>query len=184
VGSLKGHFLIAVPELADLNFFRSVVLVLQHDQQGAMGVILNRPADVTVAQVWKEIFEVENGCHDRIHVGGPVEGPLILLHTQLARAELDVMPGIFVSMGKQHLQSIIDENVPPFRIYSGYAGWGAGQLEQEIEAGGWLTMPGEGDQIFASSEDLWKLVCETFGSQIMQGPLSGRVVVPPNSSLN
>jgi putative transcriptional regulator len=182
--SLKGHFLIAVPELADLNFFRSVVLLLQHDEKGAMGVILNRPAEISVKEVWNEAFEIQNDCKDLIHVGGPVEGPLILLHTQFSRADLDVLPGIFVSMGKQYLQEIVEENVRPFRLFSGYAGWGAGQLEQEIEAGGWLTMPADGDQIFASPDDLWKHVCEEFGSQIMQGQLAGRVVVPPNPSLN
>lgn len=182
--SLKGHFLIAVPELADLNFFRSVVLLIQHDKNGAMGVILNRPANVTVKAVWKDVFDIESHCGDLIYVGGPVEGPLIVLHTQFSRADLDVLPGIFVAMSKPFIYEIVDENVRPFRMYSGYAGWGAGQLEQELEAGGWLTMPADGDQIFASPQDLWKHVCEEFGSQVMQSQLTGRVVVPPNPSLN
>jgi putative transcriptional regulator len=182
--SLKGHLLIAVPELGDVNFFRSVVLMVQHTDQGAMGLVLNRPTSVTVRDVWKEVFDLDCNCRDLIHIGGPVEGPLILIHSQLARADMDVLPGLFVSTAKEHLQNIIEAGLPPFRLFSGYAGWGAGQLEQEIDAGGWLTMPAEGDQVFASPDDLWKRVCESFGTQIMQGQMGTVKHFPTDPSLN
>lgn len=181
---LKGHLLIAVPELGDLNFFRSVVLLIQHVEQGAMGLVLNRPSNVTVADVWKEVFGIDCQCRGFIHIGGPVEGPLILVHSRLEQADMDVLPGLFVSTQKEHLQTIVEEELSPFKLFSGYAGWGAGQLEQEIDAGGWLTTPADGDQVFASPDDLWKKVCESFGSQIMQGQMGAVKHFPNDPSLN
>lgn len=184
MSSLKGHFLIAVPDMGDLNFFRSVVLLLQHSDQGAMGLILNRPTTVTVADVWKEVFKVECACRDFVYVGGPVEGPLMILHSRLAMADLDVLPGIFVSTSKQHLEDIVGEATRPFKLFSGYAGWGPGQLEQEIAVGGWLTIPAEGDQVFASPDDLWKQVCDSYGKQVLRSQLGNGNRFPSDPSLN
>ncbi len=179
---LKGHLLIAVPELPDSNFFRSVVLLFHHDDMGASGVVLNRPASITVQQVWKEVAESECDCSEPVNVGGPVEGPLIALHTSLAAAESEVVPGIFVSMGRENLSTIVTQTVQRFRLFSGYAGWGPGQLEAEIEVGGWLTMPAEIEHVFESPDRLWKIVCETFGHQILQAQIGKHV--PSDPSLN
>ncbi len=104
--SLKGHLLIAVPELPDRNFFRSVVLMFHHDESGASGVVLNRPSEISVADVWQELSESECECQQTVNVGGPVEGPLIALHTSLALAESQVIPGVFISMSRDFRQFV------------------------------------------------------------------------------
>jgi putative transcriptional regulator len=180
--SLKGHLLIAVPELPDPNFFRSVVLLIHHDEMGASGVILNRPADVPIRQVWNEVSESETECDDPINVGGPVEGPLIAVHTSLASAETQVVPGVFVSMGKDNLNSIVSQSEHPFRLFCGYAGWGPQQLESEIDHGGWLTMPAHADHVFESPDRLWKIVCETFGHEVLKAQIGKHF--PSDPSMN
>jgi len=101
VESLQGHLLIASPHLADPNFARTVVLMVQHSDQGALGVVLNRPTSKTVKELWKEVGDAP--CHTEAPVclGGPVSGPLMAVHTNQFFAEIDMviaggpMTGIF-----------------------------------------------------------------------------------------
>ncbi len=166
--SLAGKLLIAIPELHDANFFQSVVLLFQHDDEGASGVILNRPANVTIAEVWDEVAREPSDCPDFVHIGGPVEGPLIALHTSLALAETPVVAGLYLSMGREKLNQLVNQSDQPFKIYSGYSGWGPGQLESEIEQGGWLTLPASANEVFDSQEGLWKQVCSQVGNDILK----------------
>lgn len=154
--SLKGHLLIAVPELPDRNFFRSVVLMFHHDEAGASGVVLNRPSEITVAEVWQEVSDTESDCRQVVNIGGPVQGPLIALHTSLALAESQVIPGVFISMSRENLDAIVAQDFQQFKLFSGYAGWGPRQLDDEIEVGGWLTMEADFDHVFESPDELWK----------------------------
>ena len=180
--SFKGHLLIAVPELPDRNFFRSVVLMFHHDESGASGVVLNRPSDVSVSQVWEELSDTDCDCQQTVNIGGPVSGPLIALHTSLALAESQVIPGVFISMGRENLDSLVNQTDHQFKLFSGYAGWGAGQLDSEVDVGGWLTLEADFDHVFESPEELWKKVCEAFGQQVMQAQIGKHV--PPDPSMN
>ena len=181
--SRAGELLIAVPELPDANFFRSVVLVLQHTEEGASGVVLNRPSDVTVSKVWDEISEELCSSNLPVNVGGPVEGPLIGLHSSLALGEVQILPGLLMSLRRENLNQLVMQKTHAFRIYSGYAGWGRGQLDSEIERGGWLTMPAEYEHVFASPDVLWKNVCEHVGHNIML-PHFGAKSLPSDPSMN
>ena len=78
--SLAGHFLVASRYLRDPNFAQSVVLMIHHDQQGAMGVVINRPADKTIREVWEIIGNDPCDRDDLIYIGGPVPGPLVAVH--------------------------------------------------------------------------------------------------------
>ncbi len=180
--SLSGHLLIAIPELHDPNFSQTVVILFQHSEEGASGVILNRPSDVTVAKVWDEVAKEPSECQDFIYIGGPVEGPLIALHTSLAVAESSVIPGVCISMGRDHLNDLVNQTYQQFKIFSGYSGWGAGQLESEIEQGGWLTLPANADHVFDSPEELWKQVCSQVGNDILMPHLGKHL--PSDPSLN
>src|SRR6478752_5971102 len=149
---LQGKLLVASPHLGDDNFFRSVVLLVKHDAEGAFGLILNRPLNSTLQEVWDAInaesaeeglpeeldLETPARGHQHIYVGGPVEGPLVVLHTQKKFSEAQVMTGLHFAAHKDHLRNVITQSKKPFRVFSGYAGWGAGQLEGELHAGGWL----------------------------------------------
>lgn len=179
---LAGNLIIAVPELHDENFFRTVVLMFQHTGEGASGVILNRPSDVTISKVWDEVAKEPSECQDLVNIGGPVESPLIALHSSLALAETPVVEGVFLSMGRENLNQLVNQSVQQFKIYSGYSGWGPGQLESEIEQGGWLTLPANGDQVFDSPEGLWKQVCSEVGHDILK-PHIGKFL-PTDPSLN
>lgn len=166
--SLAGQLLVAIPDLCDPNFFQSVVLMLNHDDSGACGIILNRPSNVSVGQVWDQVADVECDCSEVVHVGGPVEGPLIGLHTSLALAERSVMPGVFLTTDRDQLNQLVTQDKHAFRIYSGYAGWGPGQLDAEVDQGGWLVHPAEYDHVFHTDYDnIWKSLCQDVGNEIM-----------------
>src|SRR5436309_15933666 len=93
--SLQGHFLIASPHLGDTNFYKGVVLMIKHDDEGAFGLILNRPTENTVAEVWKMVGEEDVDCPQPIFLGGPVSGALVALHGLKSADEVQVFPGIF-----------------------------------------------------------------------------------------
>ena len=105
--SLAGQFLVASPHLRDPNFAQAVVLMLQHEEQGALGVVLNRPGDKTVDEVWEMIGSDPFGCDELVHVGGPVPGPLIALHNQRSYSEKEILPKLFMSMQKDSIDLIV-----------------------------------------------------------------------------
>ena len=177
---LSGKLLIAIPELGDGNFYRSVVLVFQHDDEGASGVILNRPSEITVGQVWDEISSEQSDSQQVVNVGGPVEGPLLALHTCQALAESEIIQGVFLSFSRESLNSLVVREDEDFRVFSGYSGWGPGQLDQEMKAGGWLTLPARKEHVFGSSDSLWKNVCEDVGHDILKPHIGLRKPVDPS----
>lgn len=180
---LTGHFLVASRYLRDPNFVRSVVLMIHHSEEGAMGVVINRPADKTVRDVWD--MKGYDPCErdERIYVGGPVPGPLVAVHTLEPFAESEVLPGVYVATHRDALDLIVRRKDMPLRLYSGHAGWGGGQLEGELEAGGWLTTQATHDEIFADHEAVWKSVTQRIGLEIMAPEVDSKQV-PSDPSLN
>jgi putative transcriptional regulator len=181
--SLTGHFLVASRYLRDPNFARSVVLMIQHDHQGAVGVVINRPSERTVREVWEVKGFDPCDRDDRIYVGGPVEGPLVAVHAQEPFSEHEILPGLYFSMHRDAVDLIVRKRDQPFRLYSGHAGWGSGQLEGELEAGGWLHTRATKDDVFAAHETIWKTVTQRIGLEIM-APELDRDHLPPDPSLN
>ena len=165
--TLAGQFLVASPYLRDPNFAQTVVLMLQHEQQGALGVVLNRPGDKTVDEVWEMIGSEPFGCDDHVYVGGPVPGPLIALHDQRKFAEREVLPRLYMSMQKDTIDELVRRENARFRLFSGNSGWGSGQLEGEMKLGGWLTSPATVELVFADPETVWRAVCGEIGRRIM-----------------
>ena len=181
--SLAGHFLVASRYLRDPNFAKSVVLMIRHDDEGALGVVINRPADKTVRDVWDTIGFDPCDRDELIYIGGPVPGPLIAVHMLEPFSEREVLPGVHVAMHRDAIDLIVRKKDQPLRLYSGHAGWGSGQLEGELEAGGWLTTEATKDEIFADHESIWKSVTERIGLEIM-APHFDEKLVPPDPSLN
>lgn len=163
--SHAGKLLIATPELADPNFFRTVSLIFHHTEEGAAGVILNRPSNTAISTVWEDLHDGQ--FQQLVHVGGPVEGPLMALHTSLAFAESSILPGVYLSMSRVNLDELVRQSKHQVKFFSAYSGWGAGQLEAEIRAGGWLTFDCDVDDIFETPEEIWKIACEKVGNQVM-----------------
>ena len=181
--SLQGHFLVASPKLADGNFYKSVVLMIKHDDEGAFGLILNRPTESSVREVWKMVAADEIDCPQPIFLGGPVTGPLVALHRLKSAAEMEVLPGLYFAAHKDQLHKIVSQSAKPFRFFSGYAGWAGGQLEGELKAGGWLTAKAKKDLIFHAGDDLWDQVVRTIGENILGAAIKAKHV-PENPSLN
>ena len=177
---LTGHLLIAIPDLGDPNFSKTVVLLFQHSQEGASGIILNRPSDSSVSDVWEEVAGEPCDCEDLVSVGGPVQGPLIALHTSPVLAETQVLPAgpssnkpVYISLAREHLIDLVRQQEHSFRIYCGYSGWGPGQLESEIAQGGWLTLKANPEHVFNSPDALWRQVCDDVGKDVLL-PLLGQ----------
>jgi putative transcriptional regulator len=173
--TLRGQLLVAAPILHDPNFHRTVVLVAEHTDDGAMGLVLNRPTDTRVAAALPELSPIA-GDEDPVFVGGPVA-----LESVLAVAELDdpddASELLFGSVG-----FVQEPDVPVVRgrVFVGYAGWGAGQLEAELEEESWLVLPAEADDLFSDDPDaLWSTVLRRQG-----GPYALLSLMPPDPSLN
>ena len=181
--SLKGKLLVASHQLSDPNFFQTVVLIIQHEAQGALGVVLNRPSEKSVQEVWEMIGKQPCGSEQLVHVGGPVPGPLLALHTLGAQADGEVMPGLYVTAQENVFQELVNQTEENFRLYSGHAGWGEGQLDAELKAGGWLTTAAVVDDIFSDYQTLWKRIISRIGLKIL-APGVRPEQVPKDPGLN
>lgn len=181
--SYKGHFLIASPHLADTNFFRSVVLMVQHDDEGAFGLVLNRPTNNAVADLWHMVSSEPCTNDSPVYLGGPVPGPLVAIHCDMELAELEILAGVYFASTKEVIERIVSQAKNPFRLFVGYSGWGPRQLDSEIEAGGWLIDSATSHDVFSSSEDLWNRVARRIGLDIL-APSIRRGQIPDDPSMN
>lgn len=157
----QGSLLVANPDMSDPNFQRTVVFLLHHSHEGTLGVVLNRPSDVPVDQVLPDWAEYV-GEPGSVYLGGPVEQETPLCLATLRAGEPAGVPGtiaVYGPMALVVLDSDPDELVPKLRgmrVYVGYAGWEAGQLEGELERGDWLVVPAlPSDVLAAPGTDLW-----------------------------
>jgi putative transcriptional regulator len=178
----RGRLLLATPELSDPNFFRSVVLVLEHTDDGALGLVLNRPTDVRVDAVlpdWADPCSAP-AC---LFVGGPVQPDAAIALARRQGEEDDGFASLFddlVTVDLERDAALLAPGIDDMRIFLGYAGWGAGQLDDELEAGGWVVVDAEGDDAFASDPGgLWRA---TLGRQ--DGRVAILALAPEDPSLN
>lgn len=149
--------LIASPSLRDPNFHRTVVLMVEHSPTGAVGLILNRITEYSVAQVCKHLPEA-NGHDQKIFQGGPVQTDhLLALHREESLGGQRVVAEVCLVGGIDDLRQLLTTAAPEaYRCYAGYAGWGEGQLEHELEAEGWITCDADAHLVFdVASESLW-----------------------------
>ena len=181
--TFEGRLLIASPRLPDPNFRHSVVLIIHHNESGAFGLILNRITENRVYEVWKMVASETVDNEDPLHIGGPVAGPLLALHGEAQCGEKEVLPGIYLCTQKSHLTELVTQTRGEYRLYTGYSGWGPGQLESEVEAGGWMTLPASAEFIFGDTDVMWRRAAQAVGEQITR-PLVGRAGVPRDPDLN
>ncbi len=165
--SLRGQLLISSPALVDPNFRRTVVLVTHHDEEGAMGLVLTRPSDVRVVDAVPELGSLP-GADDVVHVGGPVQPEAIMALVEFDDAE-DAASPLVGRVGFMPADAAVDElAVSRLRVFAGYAGWGAGQLEAELEEPSWIVAGAEPDDAFAADPDeLWRRVLHRKGGQFV-----------------
>lgn len=181
--SLQGQLLIASPQLLDPNFVKTVVLLIQHSDQGALGVVLNRPTSKKVRELWKEVGDAPCNSDEPVCLGGPVSGPLMAVHTNQFFAEIEILPGVFFAARRKHLDALVLQEDDPLKIFFGHAGWGPGQLDNEIRAGGWRTLPATAEYIFYDGQDLWEKVFKQVARSTLQSMLHLKHV-PEDPSMN
>ena len=154
--SLTGQLLVASPGLHDPNFRRTVVLVTEHNEEGAAGLVLNRPTEAEVSDVVPQLESlVDDG--DLVYMGGPVQPNGVLVLGEFLDPTDAAVP-LFGSLGFPSLE--LPEEVLPLttrrRIFAGYAGWGSGQLEDELAREDWILEEAQNDDAFTEAPDeLW-----------------------------
>lgn len=155
---LAGRLLVATPVLGDPNFDRTVVLLLEHSEEGAVGVVLNRPSDTDVAEPLPEWDNVA-ATPSVIFVGGPVAQTAVIGLARCDRGSASGWRPLVGSVGIVDLAAGPAEVTTPIealRLFAGYAGWGPGQLEEEIDAGAWWVVDAAPtDALSPNPEDLW-----------------------------
>lgn len=171
-------FLIAETELQDPNFFRTVVLMLHHNEEGAFGLVINRESEVVVGDVIEGV-EHSPAAALTVYVGGPVQQNYVfVLHSGIPEryhSEHVESPcqGVYFEPSFQHVLDYMnsedylapeEDSSPRIRVFAGYSGWGAGQLERELEEDAWLVHPARGDLVFGpDSAEGWKNVLSQKG---------------------
>lgn len=154
--ALTGHLLIAPPEERDLDFIGTVILLIQHSEEQAFGVILNRPTTTTVKEAWKGKRRCQ--CEGVVYSGGPVPSPLMALHADEPLADLEVLPGVYYSVKAKQLEELFRCPRQPLKVFSSHVGWGPGQLDDLLETGPWRILPAAPVQVFHAGPGLWEEV--------------------------
>ncbi len=177
--SARGQLLIAGPTLADPNFWRTVVLIVEHSDEGALGLVLNRPSETTVADAVPELGEVIDE-DELLYIGGPVQPAAVIV---LARFE-DASDSMLVAFDDVGVLGTTSESetagLIEARGFVGHAGWGAGQLDDEIERGDWIVEPARRSDAFSEEpRELWGSVLTRKG-----GSYALVARMPPDPSSN
>jgi putative transcriptional regulator len=154
--SFQGHLLVASPALLDPNFRRTVVLVTEHNPEGAAGLVLNRPSEARVDELVPQLETlVDDG--ESIWLGGPVQQEAVLVLGEFVDPD-DAAVQLFGSLGFPALDEpeAVASVTTRRRVFAGYAGWGAGQLEDELEREDWILEPALPDDAFTDDpNELW-----------------------------
>lgn len=173
--SLSNHFLIAMPNLGDPNFSRTVTLVCEHGSEGAMGIVVNRPLeDLSLRDVFSQLgldYEAARNPDAPVLIGGPLQGNRgFVLHEPLGDWEstLPISDTLGISTSRDILAAIAADRGPDnYLLALGYAGWGAGQLENEIAQNAWLSGPATGEILFHTPiEARWGAAARLLGVDI------------------
>ena len=172
--NLKNQLLIAMPNLDDPNFFHTVTLICDHGDTGAMGIVINRPTDIKVGEVFEQMdinTRHQKTAESPVYVGGPVEEQRgFVLHSGSKGwdSTLNVAEGVSVTTSRDILEAMARGEGPEQTLIAlGYAGWGAGQLEQEMLDNAWLTVPADKAILFdLPPTQRWQAAADLLGIDI------------------
>jgi len=178
--SLRGRLLLASPALIDPNFRRGVVLVVAHDEDGAVGLVLNRRTEAEVSEAVPELGDlVEPGAV--VSIGGPVQAEAVVVLAEwddLDEAGAVVFDDVGL-MGSEADAERVAEATRRVRVFAGYAGWGGGQLEAELDELSWVVETAAAEDVFGEEGDLWADVLRRKG-----GAFKLVATMPEDPSLN
>jgi len=174
-----GKFLVASRELLDPNFANTVVLLIHHDEGGAMGLVINRRTKLSLSQVLEGVKDAKSRP-DPVYMGGPVElaGVLALLRSRAKPEDVKhVFADVYLISSKAALEKALAAGAERsgFRAYLGYTGWGAGQLEREIELGAWSIWRGDPAMVFdPEPETVWPRMIKRTEATLARAPAQFR----------
>ena len=173
--SLKNHLLISVPHMNDDIFGRSVIYVCEHNLEGAMGLIINKPMEDISFKDQKSINHLNSDYYEnlkmKLYYGGPIlVEKIIALHTNELKIEsaISLNNKISISSGEEIIRNIEKNINLNYKLFCGHSGWSPGQLEKEIENGDWLLQYSKTDLLFnLTAEKIWKNATESLGINII-----------------
>ena len=173
-------FLVAVPQLVDPNFHRAVVLLVEHGEQGSMGIVVNRPIELDMGEFCaSQSLDFFGDSSNKVFQGGPVQTDrAFLLHqSDHEGPETEpVMGQVKLSYSLESLEQIVRTPPPRFRVFLGYAGWGEGQLAEEVTSGAWLVCHADPGVLYTRDPDkMWERVIRSMGIEPVQLMHSGVV---------
>jgi len=165
-----GSFLVSVPQMLDPNFMHTVVLVCEHGAEGAVGLVVNRPPSARIGDLLPE-HPGFSELDIPVHQGGPVGlDTLQFVHTAGERIPggLELPNGLYLGGDMQALGEFLGNEKEPqrrVRVFLGYAGWGGGQLEEELQTGSWVPAPADPRLLFSAepAEDIWRSSLRSLG---------------------
>ena len=177
--SLQNHFLIAMPNLNDSYFHRAVIYICEHDENGAMGIVINQPiSQLTVKQLLDKIEVTSesinpNNLNNHVFNGGPVspDRGFVLHSPQIPwSSSVQLSQDLMVTTSKDILQVMGTDAAPEKYLFAlGYSGWSEGQLEQELLDNSWLTLPAQTQIIFdVKPQDRWQEATKQLGFDVWQ----------------
>ena len=163
--NMRGQLVVATPALGDPNFAHTVVFLLDHNEDGALGIVLNRPSEADVVEALPRWHSLAT-APEVMFIGGPVQ-PEAVVALALADTETEavqpVARGVAIVDLRSDPLSLVGE-VQGLRLFAGYAGWGGGQLEAEIDEGGWFVIDAVPDDVFGDDPDrMWVRVLSRKG---------------------
>lgn len=175
--SLTPALLLSMPQLDDPNFGRTVVLLCEYAPEGAFGLVINRPTEFPAASVVQLVPPIVTGNNLPLWIGGPVEperGWILLGDVRPDDDARELVPGLFLSASPDVLRRVLESSMPPrARVIAGYAGWGPGQLDEELSQSSWLLADVDPDFLFDTpAPELWEAAIRRLGaepSRLQQG---------------
>ena len=174
MNTCQGRALVASPYLSDPHFMRSVVYILRHDEQGAFGLVLNRPLNLSVGALLEELTDYNLENSDPVFYGGPVDGLVMMM--QVVMGDPDHNNAVLVASDRDRISEIFHQKgflSCQFRLFDGYSGWGPQQLDDELSEGSWMIWDILPDQLFTSPDQLWQLAVREIGRDIIAMGIAG-----------
>ena len=178
--SLQGHLLAASPQWEDETFSRTVCLILQHSEDGAVGVVLNRTLKENIAGLWQQLGASEQQASIRtVHLGGPQSGPVVAVHGCRELAEFEGGDGVYMAAQVDHLKQLVSEADAPdlMKIIVGQVNWGPGELDEQFWTGRWLPLPVSARLVFADGQKMWPLALREISNRLV-ATMAGCTVYP------
>ncbi|MEM1099195.1 MAG: YqgE/AlgH family protein [Planctomycetota bacterium] len=196
--SLQGKLLLASPAMEDPNFGAAVVLMVEHGEEGALGLVINKPTTALVRDVLPdelqelvEASDADESDEQSLRHGGPCRGPLMVLHRCDEASQVEVLPGLHFATHQELVEIVLrdlvgaDDSAAERRVlyFAGYAGWGPGQLEGEIEEDAWAVVSTDTDAVFGVDETTWTRLVRDVSKEALRRTMNPKIV-PPDASLN